>query len=462
MHDAFLDAAIFWKSKEWKKASIAMVDEKEVDLLDRLRENSLVTNDGSNQLVKVHCLMEALARKLASQKHKRYFKNAPPIALVKDEARGISCSEKYIDLDELSRMQDLRFVEFKNCKLHSSMVQPILRFYESNQAHKHLFLPLTLAFLIPNMILMIYFPLTTTLTVLFIFLILVAYIYDKYSQPKSISPKLTFLSVTDKCTNAKKLIKHLKRLPCIRYLSFSFNSQLVTLPSSLFPALKSLLYLDLSNCDSLVKLPSSISHMSSLKTLDLSGCEVLRELPETISLLTSLETLNLSNCYQLATLPDAIGGLKALRSVKLSHCSTLKRLPHTFFELRSLQSLDVSQSKKLEGMWQHVANFIFLEDLNMSHNDKLEDLPVAFENLGSLKVLNLSNCKRLKRLPNNLQKMSSLKELYLAFCDDLDDIPLESIEKIVSLKKISLPSRHKEKVPQSLKLKLVDEHESHA
>ncbi|KAI5069292.1 hypothetical protein GOP47_0015593 [Adiantum capillus-veneris] len=381
---AFVDVAMFWNGKEWKKASIAMEYEIGESLLDRLREKSLVTCDGGNPSVKVHPLMEALAIRLASQKQQVYLKNASPTG-VRDKVRGISCYDRNIDLEELSVMHELR---------------------------KH--------------------------------------------SIKAISQNLTFLSISQECANTRKLIiEHLKNLPNLRYLCFSSNSQLKYLPSSLFPILKSLIYLDLSNCDSLVKLPSSISHLSLLRTLDLSGCTVLGELPDTISRLTSLEALFLSNCTQLKKLPDAIGDLKSLRSLKLSRCYTLKRLPHTFFDLQSLQNLDVSQNKKMEGMWQRVANLMALEHLNMAHNEKLQDLPAAFGNLRSLKVLNLSNCKQLKHLPDSLGKLNSLKALYLAHCDELEEIPLNSIAKIPSLEQISVPPKHREKLPPSLMAKLV-------
>ncbi|KAI5069762.1 hypothetical protein GOP47_0016063 [Adiantum capillus-veneris] len=451
---AFVDVAMFWNGKEWKKASIAMEYEIGESLLDRLREKSLVTCDGGNPSVKVHPLMEALAIRLASQKQQVYLKNASPTG-VRDKVRGISCYDRNIDLEELSVMHELRFIDFKKCGLHSSFLQPFSRYYEKNQANRHLMLTLPSTILVLNIYFFIHSPSIINIFILLIFLILLLYIYRKHSI-KAISQNLTFLSISQECANTRKLIiEHLKNLPNLRYLCFSSNSQLKYLPSSLFPILKSLIYLDLSNCDSLVKLPSSISHLSLLRTLDLSGCTVLGELPDTISRLTSLEALFLSNCTQLKKLPDAIGDLKSLRSLKLSRCYTLKRLPHTFFDLQSLQNLDVSQNKKMEGMWQRVANLMALEHLNMAHNEKLQDLPAAFGNLRSLKVLNLSNCKQLKHLPDSLGKLNSLKALYLAHCDELEEIPLNSIAKIPSLEQISVPPKHREKLPPSLMAKLV-------
>ncbi|KAG8660903.1 disease resistance protein RUN1 isoform X2 [Manihot esculenta] len=68
-------------------------------------------------------------------------------------------------------------------------------------------------------------------------------------------------------------------------------------------SLRSLTFLNLSNCNLLEgAIPGDIGHLSSLKKLDLSDNELVR-LPESISQLSSLEALHLEGCSRLQKLP---------------------------------------------------------------------------------------------------------------------------------------------------------------
>jgi len=146
----------------------------------------------------------------------------------------------------------------------------------------------------------------------------------------------------------------------------------VTDPIYLLPTfIRSMLYLDLSNCSSLAQVHPSLCTLHHLAALNLSRCYSLHTLPVSLGMLQNLQILLLSNCQKLRNLPVSLCDLSKLRLLDLSGCSRLETLPYSFVTLRQL------------------------EILNLSYCKGLKELPQPFGILQGLKYLNLSGCHGL-------------------------------------------------------------------
>jgi Leucine-rich repeat (LRR) protein len=88
--------------------------------------------------------------------------------------------------------------------------------------------------------------------------------------------------------------------------------------------LKKLQVLDLTQCQSLEEIPSSINQLNALQELDLNGCSNLKELPSSIGQLNALQNLDLSWCSNLQELPSSIDQLNALQHFDFVGCSKMK------------------------------------------------------------------------------------------------------------------------------------------
>lgn len=75
------------------------------------------------------------------------------------------------------------------------------------------------------------------------------------------------------------------------------------------------------------KLWERIQSLGSLRTMDLSGCQSLKEIPD-LSTATNLEFLDLTDCKSLVMLPSSIRNLKKLVDLKMEGCTGLEVLPH--------------------------------------------------------------------------------------------------------------------------------------
>lgn len=122
--------------------------------------------------------------------------------------------------------------------------------------------------------------------------------------------------------------------------------------------LRRLVFLDLTHCIKLTKLPLSICRLCSLKELILDHCGI-QNLSD-IGHLEKLETLSLEGCWSLTFLPKLPSSLIFLNT---GRCSRLERLP------------DISNLTKLQKLWifkclslaeiQGLEGLEYLEDVNM-------------------------------------------------------------------------------------------------
>ncbi|XP_068312911.1 disease resistance protein RPV1-like [Pyrus communis] len=193
--------------------------------------------------------------------------------------------------------------------------------------------------------------------------------------------------------------------------------------------LTNLVLLDLSGCNKLTILASSI-RMQSLETLDLSRCSSLEMFPEILEVIEELQELNLSQS-KIKELPSSINNLTGLRYLKLKDCKELKSLPS--IRMKSLKTLDLSGCSSLEMFPEILEVMEELPELDLS-GSKIKELPSSINNLTGLRYLNLKYCMELKSLPS-LIHMRSLITLDLSVCLSLEMFPeiLEVMEELLEL-----------------------------
>ncbi|MED6204487.1 hypothetical protein PIB30_009492 [Stylosanthes scabra] len=252
-------------------------------------------------------------------------------------------------------------------------------------------------------------------------------------------------------------------------------------PSSLFPSLSELCWLDLSYCESLTSLPINLFKLKWLRKLYLCGCSHLEKLPEieedtenlmvlildgsgiqelpsSLQNLVALEELSLHGCRSLVFIPSSIGCLSKLRMLDLTYCESLESLPSSIFNLK-LTKLDLhgcSMLKTLSEIMEPAESFaqlnlaktaikeipssltylVGLQNLQLNLCKDLEFLPNSIGNLNLLSKLDFSSCEKLSELPSDIGNLSSLKELYLHE-SSIVELP-ESIAHLSSLKSLDL------------------------
>ncbi|CAN6812390.1 unnamed protein product, partial [Brassica oleracea] len=207
-----------------------------------------------------------------------------------------------------------------------------------------------------------------------------------------------------------------------------------------------LIKFNLRGCSSLVKLPSSIGNITSLKNLDLSECFSLVELPSSIGNITDLKNLYLSECSSLLELPSSIGYITNLENLYLDDCSSLMKLPSSIGNITNLESLDLNECSSLIELPLSIGNITSLKKLYLSKCSSLVGLPSSIGNLHNLLTLRLQGCSKLEALPININ-MKSLNELDLTDCSLLKFFP----EISTNIKYLRLSGTAIEQVPSSIK-----------
>ncbi|KAJ0242633.1 hypothetical protein HA466_0205820 [Hirschfeldia incana] len=210
-------------------------------------------------------------------------------------------------------------------------------------------------------------------------------------------------------------------LPCLKVMDLRKSYDLIEMPD--LSKATNLETLNLWDCYSLVKFPSSIPYPNKLKELNMMNCRNLETIPIGISL-KSLEVLNLYGCSRLRTFPQISTNI-----LNLSVDGTgIEEFPSNL-HLKKLSYLNM-QNLKSKKLWERVQPLTLLtamlspslESLRLSDIPTLVEIPCSFQNLHQLENLKITNCVNLESLPTGIN-LQSLRDLDLSGCSRLRTFP---------------------------------------
>lgn len=198
------------------------------------------------------------------------------------------------------------------------------------------------------------------------------------------------------CLKLKGVAKALSGSQSLRVIDMSANVLLVSNQVvDLLSACPLLMKLNISKCPLLIDL----SDMGgNLETLIAHSCDHLQHLPKTVRAVKSITFLDVSNCTHLEELPI---GLANLQCVNVSNCNRLisiARLSHA----KELRALNCSATT-LDGFTDVVTCCLKLEYLDC-HSQSFEEFPLvrndANGHVSPLKVIKMNDCKTLCNVSN--------------------------------------------------------------
>uniref|UniRef100_A0A0D3F433 Uncharacterized protein n=1 Tax=Oryza barthii TaxID=65489 RepID=A0A0D3F433_9ORYZ len=251
---------------------------------------------------------------------------------------------------------------------------------------------------------------------------------------KKQSPTLQALLYTDPYTyvSPPRLSKHnslramqlcrLRKLPIrprhlqyIRYLNFSNNWWIKKLPEEI-SLLYNLLTMDVSDCDSLCRLPNAMKYMKNLRHIYTGGCESLECMPPDLGQLTSLQTLTFF----------VVGSSSSCSNVsELENINLVGEL-----ELTGLENVMEAQAKAASLGSKERLTHLSLEWNSGGPEELVQDCHArvldALKPHGGLEMLRIVNYKG-RGAPTWMKELSlfqqHLTELHLVGCTSCTDFP---------------------------------------
>ncbi|CAG7898828.1 hypothetical protein BRARA_H01709 [Brassica rapa] len=207
--------------------------------------------------------------------------------------------------------------------------------------------------------------------------------------PSSFNPKF-LVKLEMHSSNLVKFWEGIKPLNNLKWMDLSDSRKLEELPD--FSTATNLHDLNLSGCERLVELPSSIGSAVNLHQLNFHNCWCLVKLPSSIGNAVNLRELNLEYCSSLVELPSSIWNIVNLNVLNLAYCSSLVELPSS--DLYSLKSYHES-STDIQELDPWIGRISCLQELILSEMNKLVSLPQLPD---SLLHLHAEKCESLERL----------------------------------------------------------------
>ncbi|KAL1195523.1 Disease resistance-like protein DSC2 [Cardamine amara subsp. amara] len=199
----------------------------------------------------------------------------------------------------------------------------------------------------------------------------------------------------------------------------------------------------------LKKLWEGVPSLRSLKKMDLSGSPRLKELPD-LSEAVKLKHLDVQDCRSLLKLPSSIWKLRKLKSLDLYACSNLEPFPANY-TLESLSYLSIGECSKFVDFPEISSD---IEELDVSFTP-IRAVPPSVEYWDCLHTLEMTGCGNVTEfplVPDTVSKLNldstgiqevppwisdlcGLKELSMAFCRELREISPKicELEKLESL-----------------------------
>lgn len=191
---------------------------------------------------------------------------------------------------------------------------------------------------------------------------------------------------------------HIQPLGNLKKLSLIASSNLEELPD--LANAKNLEILDVSECHSLVEIPSSVGNLHKLERLQMEFCSKLQVVPPLFNL-ASLETVSIAGCNRLRKLPDISTTITKLGIVD----TMLEEFTASIRLWSHLEGLTIAGSViPYELMTQlHLVK----STLERSGAD-IERIPDCMKDLHGLKQLRIIGCPKLASLPELPRSLTSL------------------------------------------------------
>ncbi|KAL0009633.1 hypothetical protein SO802_011135 [Lithocarpus litseifolius] len=251
--------------------------------------------------------------------------------------------------------------------------------------------------------------------------------------------------VLERCTNLRKFHPSIGILKKLIYLNLQDCERLIRLPSKF--GMESLVTLEISNCRKLKTIPKFVANPRFLQELSLDHTaivDLIKNLPENLWIIKGLEILDLSKA-DIEELPSSIEHLTDLSSLTLRYCENLVSLPNTICNLKLLKSLDLFGCLKFHNLPKNIGNVKASHvnpimsgrqmSLERGSQQPLQLLLPSISGLQSLTYLHLSDCSLLS-IPNDIGCLSSLEQLNLSG-NDFVSLP-ESMSQLSNLRRLHL------------------------
>ncbi|KAG5222018.1 disease resistance family protein [Salix suchowensis] len=187
------------------------------------------------------------------------------------------------------------------------------------------------------------------------------------------------------------------------------HSAVEELPGSV-GSLSNLEELSLMGCRSVTTIPESIRNLQSLMKFSINGSPI-KELPTAIGSLPYLKTLFAGGCHFLSKLPDSIGGLASISELQLDGTS-ISDLPEQIDGLKMIQKLHLRNCTSLRALPEAIGMILNLTTVDL-FGCNITELPESFGSLENLEILILNECKKLHKLPDSTENLKSLCHLLM-------------------------------------------------
>ncbi|GKB73247.1 TMV resistance protein N [Tanacetum coccineum] len=209
------------------------------------------------------------------------------------------------------------------------------------------------------------------------------------------------------------------------------NSKLKKLWKGANKSLKKLKILDVSDSSSLIKTGSFIG-LENIEELNLSGCENLIELDSSVGCLKKLVYLTLFGCKRLQRLPwEMIGKLTSLQQLNFGYCTNIS---NEVGGLKSVRYL-LSSKNKFSSHPNSLCQLHQLTTITLYHCTKLKSIPNLPPNI---EYLYAQGCKNLVNLPLNISELQNLEHLILNDCLKLGSEGFTQVTGLRNLERLNM------------------------
>ncbi|KAI4351969.1 hypothetical protein L6164_006267 [Bauhinia variegata] len=204
--------------------------------------------------------------------------------------------------------------------------------------------------------------------------------------------------------------------------------------------------MNLSNCDSITKLPD-VSTTPNLTKVLANDCPNLTEIHDSVGFLDKLVILSAEGCPKLNKLPNGMRST-CLDSLNLGKCSSIQQFPDMSAKMGKISKIDI-EGTAIQKFPTSIENLVGVEELVLKSCTVLEDIPINTDMFQNLQELNVEGCPQLRKILGKslVDRLPNLNRLILRNCG-LEDEDLELIlRNFVKLKWLVLSENNFVTIP---------------